>query len=115
MWEPLGVGRVSRGPLCSAEGIQLTDGLDQIAATCVENIIGRGAPRVSCEVRSQTAHRHVLRVASVALTSGVHVSGEPQAQKITRKSVHHLFVEGLSRDDPLAGAPAFHDRLTEDE
>ena len=66
-------------------------------------------------VRSQNVHRHVLWVAPVAPTSGVRVQQTKGNTKITSKSVLHPLMEGLTRDDLLAGAPVFHISLVESE
>ena len=50
-----------------------------------------------------------------APTSGVRVQQTKGKTKITSKSVLHPLMEGLTRDDPLAGEPVFHISLVESE
>ena len=78
--------------------------------TCfrLKKIFGAVHVQLRARVRSQNVHRHVLWVAPVAPTSGVHVQQSKGKTRFTSKSVLHPLMEGLTRDDPLAGAPVFH-------
>ena len=65
-----------------SEGIQLTDGLDLVATHCGKNFSGAVHLQSRARVRTQTAHRHMLRVAAAAPTSGRHVSSIKNHQKL---------------------------------
>ena len=61
----------SRGPHCNTDSIQLADGPDMFST--VKIFFGVVHVQSHAHVRSQKVHRHVLRVAPVAPTSGVRV------------------------------------------
>ena len=109
MREPLAV---ARQPWVSSQHRQLADGPDLFST--VKILFGAVQVQPPARVRSQNVHRRVLRVALVAPTSRVRVQR-------TSSLMNHQQVcsspamEGLTRDDPLAGAPVFHDSFAEGE
>ena len=102
-----------RGPHCNTDSIQLPDGPDLFPT--VKNLWCGARPVACARPKSKRTQACTLGCTSRADIWRACSANQRKHQKSPARLFFTRQMEGLTRDDPLAGAPVFHVSLAESE